>query len=520
LGVLLWVAASAAVGQTITVGTASSTTASFAGASQSAGPFPWSDLGIAANVSVAQGDLSVATGGSTAFNLTNPLTAGEQVTSHTTLNVNYTPGWSGSVSQASATGNANSSFVYSLGPLNGSTNILNASVSSPSSPSMDLSASLIASNGSSVGTSSSASGPGATAGYSLEARGCAFVCVTLASASLGVTVGTQVQQSVSVTPTVTYGDLVWISTSPISHYSASDPQTFIAGTGGTIANQLGALGQYALNQGQSFYYNILPEVKLNMAVTSQAQLNLPASITASYNVFGVGGSQSFPLGNLYTLSTGQQGYDVSTTFHDADYYSVKIDLSHSSDIGTVGGTYTAQLTPHGDDPLPADTGPCAGMPVGCALHIPGGPGSLTGYGVPSLGPLIPGDQGSNPVCAPAGTPNAGICINQVTTSGGPLAAPEIDATTGASALTLLAGMLAVMGGRLQSHRKRLSSAGSITVTERVIPRRALGFLASPGRSDVRRPPQWQRSTVPIGVRNQSPRKTCAEAVVNATTSRR
>lgn len=456
-GILMCVAAGAAVGQTITVGTASSTTATFAGASQSAGPFPWSDLGIAANASVAQGDSSVATGGSTVFSLTNPLTAGEQVTSHTTLNVDYTPGWSGSVSQASVTGNANSSFVYSIGPLNGSTTILNASVSSPSSPSADLSASLNSASGSSVGTSSSGSGPGATAAYSVEARGCVIACVTVASASLGVTVGTQVQQSVSVTPTVTYGDLVWISTSPISHYSASDPQTFIAGTGGTIANQLGALGQYALNQGQSFYYNILPEVKLNMAVTSQAQLSLPASITASYNVFGVGGSQSFPLGNLYTLSTGQQGYDVSTTFQDSEYYSVKIDLTHSSDFGTVGGTYTAHLT-NGDDPLPPDSGPCAGMPVGCTLNIPGGPGSLSGYGTPNLGPLIPGDPSSNPVCAPAGTPDAGICINQVTTSGGPLTAPEIDATTSASALTLLGGILLVTRGRRRLRRVRKASA--------------------------------------------------------------
>jgi hypothetical protein len=192
-------------------------------------------------------------------------------------------------------------------------------------------------------------------------------------------VGTQVQQSVSVSPTVTYGDLVWISTTPTSHYSASDPQTFIAGSGGTIATQFGTLGQYALGQGQSFYYNILPEVKLDMAVASQAQLNLPASLTASYNVFGVGGSQSFPLGNLYTLSTGAQGFDVSTTFHDNEYYSVKIDLSHPSDFGQVAGTYTSQFVP-GDDPLPPDTGPCAGTPVGCTLTVPGGAGSLTGYG--------------------------------------------------------------------------------------------------------------------------------------------
>jgi hypothetical protein len=447
---VLWTVATAAGGQTITVGTGSSVTATFGGASQTAGPFPWSDLGITANASVAQGDLNVATGGSTAFTLADPLTAGEQVTAHTPIDVNYTSGWSGSVSQASVTGNVNSSFVYSMGPLNGSTSILNVPVSSNSSPTANLAASLNA-PGSSVSTSSNGSGPGATAAYTLQAQGCAIVCVTVASASLGLTVGTQVQQSVSVSPTVTYGDLVWISTTPTSHYSASDPQTFIAGSGGTIATQFGTLGQYALGQGQSFYYNILPEVKLDMAVASQAQLNLPASLTASYNVFGVGGSQSFPLGNLYTLSTGAQGFDVSTTFHDNEYYSVKIDLSHPSDFGQVAGTYTSQFVP-GDDPLPPDTGPCAGTPVGCTLTVPGGAGSLTGYGTPNLGSLIPGDQGPNAPCAPPGTPDAGTCINRVTTGGGPLAAPEIDSTTGACALTWLVGAMLVVRGRRRSTR--------------------------------------------------------------------
>jgi hypothetical protein len=263
-----------------------------------------------------------------------------------------------------------------------------------------------------------------------------------------------------VSPTVTYGDLVWISTTPTSHYSAGDPQAFIAGTGGTIANPIGNLAALGLSNGQTFYYNILPEVKLDLSVTSQAQLNLPASITASYNVFGVGGSQSFPLGNLYTLDTGPQSFDVGTTFHNSDYYSVKMDYETGS-IGLAGpsaeavvvGNYTGQLAPHGgDDSLPPDTGPCAGMPVGCALSLPGGTGTMTGYGTQNMGSLIPGDQNPGGACAPAGTPNAGTCINQVTTSGGPLAAPEIDPASAAAGVTLLWGSLAVLRGRRSGRR--------------------------------------------------------------------
>jgi hypothetical protein len=258
----IWALAATAVGQNITVGTGSSVSASYGEAFQTAGPFPWSDLGINATATVAPGDLNVATGGSTSFTLANPLSAGEQVSTGTVLNVNYTPGWTGSVAQGSVTGNVNSSFVYNIGPISGSSNLINVPVSSASSPTQDLAASLNAGAGSSASTSVSGSGPSATAGFSLEARACAFVCVTLASANLGVTVGTQVQQSVTVSPTVTYGDLVWISTTPTSHYSAGDPQAFIAGSGGTIANPLGNFSGLGLTTGQTFYYNMMPEVKL------------------------------------------------------------------------------------------------------------------------------------------------------------------------------------------------------------------------------------------------------------------
>lgn len=180
--------------------------------------------------------------------------------------------------------------------------------------SSDLGASLNASSGTPVGTSASGSGPGTTAGFTLAAQACVIECVTLASASVGVTIGTQVQQTASVTPTVTYGDLVWISTN--GKYSAGDPQAFIQGSSGSTTNPLGSLGSLGLNNGQQFSYNILPEVQLNLPVTSQAELDLPASITASYDILGVGGSKSFPLGNLYSLNTGSQTYGVTTTFHN------------------------------------------------------------------------------------------------------------------------------------------------------------------------------------------------------------
>jgi len=460
--------ATAAMGQSIDVDTASTLSVSFGSATQTAGPAPWSDLGITATASIAPGDLSVATGGSTAFTFANAPSAGQQVGTGTNFNVNYSAGWSGSVSQDSASGNVNSSLVYSIGALSGSTSLLNATATSSASPSADLGASLNAS-GAPVSTAASGSGPGVTEGYTLEARGCVIACVTLASASLGVTIGTQVQQSATVTPTVTYGDLVWISTSFSSKYSATDPQAFIAGNAGSIANPLGNLSALGLSPGQAFTYNILPEVQLNMAVSSQAQLSLPASLTASYSVLGIGGSQSVPLGNLYTLSTGAQTVDVATTFLDSDYYSVKMEyegvsqnFATSTDEAMVLGPYTAQKL-SGGDPVPTGSGPCVTTPVGCILTVPGSTGDLSGYGTqPNGSTLIPNDQTPGGICAPAGTLNAGTCINQVTLTGGPLAAPEIDASATTSAGTLLLGALIVLrNGRVRK------SAGSPRVSPRV-----------------------------------------------------
>jgi hypothetical protein len=401
----------------------------------------------------------VGTGGATAFTFVNAPSAGQSVNSGTTFNLNYTPGWSGSVSQGGASGSVSSSLVYNIGALNGSASLLNAGASWPASPTMDLGASLNSHGGAAVNTSASASGPGTTAGYTLSAGGCAIVCVTLASATLEVTIGTQVQQSATVTPTVTYGDLVWISTSPLSKYSAGDPQAFIAGSGGSIANTLGSLGSLGLTKGQTFFYNMLPEVELSVALSSQAQLSLPASLTASYDVLRVGGSQSVPLGNLYTLSTGAQQTVYGTTFAAGYYDSIKmsyIGTPHSvyyAPEAVLDGNYSAQKL--SGDPLPTGSGPCATTPVGCDLALPGGSGNLSGYGTqPGESSLIPNDQVPGGICVPAGSVNAGTCINKVVLTGGPLAAPELSAGTASSAATLLIGsLLVVRGGRT---RKRIA----------------------------------------------------------------
>jgi hypothetical protein len=450
LGALVIIAAVPAVNaQTVNVDTSASVTASYGPAIQTVGPFPWSDLGVNATASIAPGDLNLATGGATAFALATTLTPGETIPNGTTFNVGYTPGWAGTFSAAAASGNINSNFVYNIGPLSGSDNILNANVVGGGSPSANLASALNAGTGQTVSAFANGSGPGASVGYTLSAQACVIECVTLASASVDLNVGTQVQHSVSVTPTVTYGDLVWVSTTP--GYSTSAPQAFIAGSGGSVANPLGNVSGLGLSNGQRFYYNILPEVELSMPISSAAELALPASITASFNVLGVGGSKSFPLGNLYSLDTGSQTFDFDATFHNNDYYSIPLDYvscNNNSLVGAcsdavVASSYVGQLGTLGNGDVPT-TGTC-GTASDCSVTLPGGPGIVGGYGTGNLGPLIPGDPSNGNVCAGPGTPYGGQCINKVILNR--TMAPEMDSNSAAASLTLLFGALAVLRGR-------------------------------------------------------------------------
>jgi hypothetical protein len=445
--------------QTVNVTTDSSITANYVGTLQNGGPFPWSDLGVTATAVVAPGQLNVATGGATSFNLTNAPTAGQVLGFNTKFDVTYSAAWAGSMAAGDASGGVNSNFVYNIGPLSGSQTLLNLPVSTGSTSSVDISGALNAGNGTTVNASGNGTGPSANPTYTLAAQGCAIVCVTVASASVGINIGTAVNQTASVTPTVTYGDLVWASTSP-KYSTGTVFQEFIpSGSGGTIVNNMGNISNLAnilgITPGQTFYYNMLPEVQVQMQASGEAQLNLPASITASYEVFGIGGSTDFPLGNLYSIDTGTQSDGFDATFHNSEFYSIPLVYdgcpsgakSCDGAQATVSGSFTDQLVNLGNGDLPP-VGSCDGDYIGCILTVPQGQGSIGGYGTQPLGPLIPGDPSGSSLCAPRGSSDAGTCINRVVLT--QVSAPEINAGSAASALALLLGSLAVLMGRRRS----------------------------------------------------------------------
>ena len=252
----------------------------------------------------------------------------------------------------------------------------------------------------------SASGPGVSATLTLSAQAFCPFCVTVASASLGFSIGTRVDQAVTATPTVTYGDLVWYSRT--QNYAPTDTFTFVPGSGGTVADTFTNPG---FTSG-TFYMNILPDIRLNMPVSSDSDVAVPASISASWDIFGAGGSESWPLGDLFSLGTGAETFDFGPEFYGQFFYSTPLEVTDPCFPVASCPTYATPATSF--EPIPVSNGIPPDVPP--SIVVTGGGGTPGGYGNTNLGPLFPGDPSGSPICGPAGTPFAGECINQVTVS--------------------------------------------------------------------------------------------------------
>jgi hypothetical protein len=393
----------------ITVNTGSSGTATYGTVSETAGPFPWSDLGFTAGASVSAGTLNVNTGGSTAYTLTSTVGSSETFTpGSTTLNLGYNPAWTGSFATGpAANGNLNSQFVYNIGPISGSDNLFNDNLSAPGA-NKDLSSNLNAGLGIPAISLQVGNGLGIGATLTLSANAglCPF-CVTVASVSLGFNVGSQVVQTVTASPIVNYADLVWYSTTQT--YSSTDTFTTVSGSGGNVANTFAA-PSLSLTNGETFYMNILPVVELTMPVFNDALVAVPASITASWDVFGDNGSANYPLGNLFTLDNGDPEFNYDADFYGSQFYSIPL-------VYTAGCVPVACFASY--ETPPGTTGPDTpngGIPIDMppTVTITGGGTVPGGYGNTTTEPLFPGDPSTGNICGPAGTPYVGECINQVT----------------------------------------------------------------------------------------------------------
>ena len=411
MGTFLLLCVSQAAFSQITVGTSGTATINYPSYSQSAGPFPWTDIGLKVGASVSPGSLTATVGGSTGFNFNTNLTNNQAFIPGTTvLDLGYNPAWSGSVSSHS-NGNLNGALTYGIGPINGSIPVLNVNLAT--SANGNLASSL------NNGTSGSANGFVSSPTYSLN--GTLEAPFDLARITLSLGAAAHLNQNVTWSPTVTYGDLVWYSTS--QSYSAADNPVFVAGSGGHVLDTFGnpppSLG---LTAGQTFYMNILPEVELTLPVGNGAVISVPVNLDVNGQVFGDGFNYNFPLGDLYDLSTGTNTTNIDGTWYGGQFYSLALTYDSSCPLPGVPCD-SSYIGPTGTNPGDGTTGIPDNVLPPININAPNWPDGVTGPGTQPNGPLFP-----NGNCSPF---NGNECFNTLTFT----PTPEPD-----SLLLLLSGL--------------------------------------------------------------------------------
>ena len=288
-----------------TVVTNSSATATYGTTTSSAGPYPFTNLGVGASASLAA-DVAADVSGSTQFHFPS-IDAGQTFAATTGFNYSYTPSWSGGSVVAHAGLTANASFVYDLGPFSGSDTLFSTAVDSYA---------LGALGGGSTLTGGAANGIGYGPSYTFTLSESAF----LASASVGLTVGLNQQAAVTYTPTLEYGYYNWVNTT--GGLSASDTVTFHGVSSGPLSYAFGQSLQVAAGA-QDFYDNFLPGVEMQLQISPTTTITIP--LTGNFKVKAFGDTlvdQSFSLGNLYSLIQNYQTWTDDVDWNGPNYYSL------------------------------------------------------------------------------------------------------------------------------------------------------------------------------------------------------
>lgn len=408
--ILLFSLSQSAVSQ-INVNTSGSASINYPLFSQSAGPFPWTDIGIKVGANVSSGSLNATVGGSTAFGLNTTLTNNQAfIPGSTVLDLGYNPAWTGSVS-TNSNGNLNAALSYGIGPISGSVPIMNVNLNTSANGSLGFNLNS--------GTSGSAHGGVSSPTYSLN--GTLEAPFDIARVTLSLGAAAHLDQNVSWSPTVTYGDWVWYSTTPT--YSAADNPTFIAGSGGHVLDTFGnpppSLG---LSAGDTFYMNILPAVDLSLDLGNGAEISVPVNLDVNGQVFGDGFNYNFPLGNLYDLSTGTDTTTVDGTWYGSEFYSIPLTFDSSCPLPGVP-CESSYIGPTGTNPGDGTTGIPDNLLPPPTINLPSWPDGATGPGTTPIGTLFP-----NGNCSPF---NGSECFNTLTFT--PTPEPE-------SLLLLLSGL--------------------------------------------------------------------------------
>ena len=295
-----------------TVATNSAATATYSQTTGNAGPYPFTNLGVAASASLGA-DVAASVAGSTAFHFPS-INAGQTFTATSGFAYAYTPSWSGGAVNAHAGLTANVNFVYDLGPFSGSDSIFSTAVDSYANGAI---------GGGSTLTGGSANGLGYGPSYTYTLGESAV----FASASVGITVGLNQQAAVNYTPTLEYGYYNWVNTT--GGLSSADTVTFHGVSGGPLSYVFPQSLQ-VIAGAQDFYDNFLPGVEMQLQITPTTTVTIP--LTGNFDVSAFGSTlvnQNFSLGNLYSLIQNYQTWNDDVNWNGPNYYSLYLHEDNS-----------------------------------------------------------------------------------------------------------------------------------------------------------------------------------------------
>ncbi len=360
-----------------------------------AGPFPFNNLGVQATDSLGL-QVAASTSGATSF-VFPTFTPGQTIAANSTLNYAYNPIWSGGSIGSNAGLSASASFNYNIGPFSGSSSIFDTALNTAANGNIGGGATLTGGN-----ANGTAVGPGYNFGLTESA--------VLASASVGVNVGVNLQTAISYTPTVQYGYYSWVNTT--GGYSSSDVATFNGVSSGPLTYNFSS-GLAAQAGSPTFFVNIAPAVVVDLAVTPTSIVQLPISGYVDVSAFGdTLANETLPLGTIsaYTANYNTWNDDMGFT---GKYYSLELTESNSCGFNIAG--CPVHFTVDGSGPL-----------LGTKINLPGGGSSsnLTGGGGTgswdpnySNAPLLPSVcDPSTGTCYASNDPNMPVGPGTVTTT--------------------------------------------------------------------------------------------------------
>lgn len=292
---------------TMDVNTSGTANATYDPFTSNAGPYPFSNFGVAVSASLGGNNVDLALGGDTSFVLPTFTLGQVLLPTISNVNVGYTPGWTGSLT-ATSNFSANATFQANVGPFSASDNLFSQNLNAVANGNL-------ASGGNLTGGSASGSDNGSLFHYTYTAS------ALVASASASINVGANYQNSLNWNPTTQYGMYSWLSTTP--NQGPTGTALFTTGSGGAVNYTVQDFGNGSV--GTQVYLNFEPGVNFSMAVTPSSALSTPITGNLSAEAFGdTLANYTFPIATPFNLPLNYGEWDVNGQWNSGFAFSVPV----------------------------------------------------------------------------------------------------------------------------------------------------------------------------------------------------